>query len=153
MNPHPDTWTLRVTLPRDRRQSGDFALIDPAGNTMLVGGCLGKADGDRALQAGNPARDPIQPYGDTPTGRYAPAQILPLVPRHPRMGDYAISMIGVDGQARQAMARRTGLYIHGGRGDGRLVPTYGCLRLLDRDMLAIERRVGRGWIVIEIGER
>jgi len=153
MSPNPDTWTLRVSLPRDRRQSGDFELLDAAGNKVLVGGCLGKADNEQAIKAGNAARDPIRPYGDTPSGLYRPARVLHLVPRHQRMGDYAIPMIGAAGQALGAMAARTGLYVHAGRGDARLVPTYGCLRLLDRDMLAIQRRVGDSLITVEIAER
>lgn len=153
MSPNPDTWTLRVTLPRDRRQSGDFSLIDPAGNTMLVGPCLGKADNQRAMEAGNINRDPVRPYGDTPAGHYKPTRIQHLVPAHHRMGVYVIAMVGSAGQALAAMTERTGLYVHGGRGDARLWPTYGCLRLLDRDMLAIQRRVGDALIAIEIGER
>ncbi|MGQ3072559.1 MAG: L,D-transpeptidase [Ferrovibrionaceae bacterium] len=152
MNPNPDTWTLSVRLPRDRRLPGNFALIDPAGNTVLVGGCLGKADGQRAIQARNPDRDQARPFGDTPTGRYRPAQIAHLVPPHAVMGDYVIPMIGIEGRALAAMAERSGLYVHGGRGNDRLVPTHGCLRLLDRDMIAIDRCVGRGLISIEIRE-
>jgi len=143
---------LIATLPHDRRYEGEFRLHNEAGNVVLAGGCLGKADNLRARDEGNPSRDPIQPYGDTPTGGYVPAKVLRYDPPHHRMGTFAIVLNGADGDALQArvLGKRTGLAIHGGRGDGRLVPTFGCLRLRDRDMAAIARIVGDDLVEVVI---
>ena len=41
-------------------------------------------------------------------------------------------MFGLQGDAATAVeCGRTGLGLHAGRGDDRLVPTYGCLRITD----------------------
>lgn len=145
-------WLLIVKLRHDRSQAGDYSLLDPSSVVVLRGSCLGKADNARATQAGNRARNPVKPYGDTPLGRYRPAPITVFSPHHPRLGAYGIELIGEAGPALVAMAERTGLWVHAGRGDGRLVPTYGCLRLLDRDMAAMARLVGRGLVRVTIAE-
>lgn len=145
-------WLLTAHLRHDRAQPGEFRLIDPAGSPVLVGACLGKADGQQAAKVGNPSRNPVRPYGDTPLGRYAPARLTTFNPPHPRLGLYGIELIGEAGPALAAMAERAGLWVHGGRGDGRLVPTYGCLRLLDRDMAAVARRVGGDLVRVTIAE-
>ncbi len=143
-------WLLTAHLRRDRATPGEFRLTDPAGSPVLVGTCLGKADNEKAAKVGNAARDPLKPYGDTPVGDYAPARVTTFKPPHPRLGLYGIELIGEAGQALGAMAERSGLWVHGGRGDGRLVPTYGCLRLLDRDMAAVARRVGDDLVRVTI---
>ncbi|KKC24867.1 hypothetical protein WP12_16670 [Sphingomonas sp. SRS2] len=51
-----------------------------------------------------------------------------------------ISLTPESGQARDAWnAGRDGLGIHAGRGDERLLPTLGGIRILERDMSVIER--------------
>lgn len=127
------TFRIVIKLPADRTQEGILVLYRDD-LTVSVMRCLGKADNQRAAEAGNPHRDPILPYGDTPLGAYAPASLEILNPPHPRMGSYVIPLTGIGGDAKAAMAARAGLAIHAGRGDERLVPTYGCVRLLDRDI-------------------
>ena len=127
---------ILAVLPADRTRPGWLRLLE---GTLLAftARCLGKADNGRALARGNPTRDPVLPYGDTPSGIYSPAKAIAFDPPHPRMGRHAIPLIGVSGPALTAMTLRDQLYIHGGRGDDRLIPTFGCLRLLDRDMAAL----------------
>jgi hypothetical protein len=145
-----------ATLPSDRRLAGEYRLFNAAGNVVHAGACLGKADNLRAAQEGNPSRDPIEPYGDTPLGGYVPAKVSRFDPPHHRMGAVAIPLEGADGDALQARVRgkRAGLFIHAGRGDGRLVPTFGCLRLRDQDMAAVARIIGDDLVeVIVEGEQ
>lgn len=143
---------IRIELPADRRGIGNLRLLPKAivGSTSsqsLQTGlpqipCIGKADNARAADKGNPYRDPIRPFGDTPFGLYKPAPILRLEPTHARMGSYFLPLDGTAGEALKAASNgRNGLGIHGGRGD-RLVPTYGCIRLRDRDMAALAEAVG-----------
>lgn len=133
---------IRVTLPADRTKPGTLELLETGAllgdRQLLVVACLGKADNRRALVEGNPSRDPLKPYGDTPTGIYGAVNVVTLDPPHKRLGAVAIALRGVAGDALQAAQLRTGLFIHGGpdepKYDERLIPTLGCLRLLNRDM-------------------
>jgi hypothetical protein len=120
-------------LPQDRRLVGALHLFGPRGGLIATGvPCLGKADGARAAAAHNPERRPVLPYGDTPAGTYKPALVEIFETWHPRMGRGCIPLEGEAGDALIAAQHgRTGLAIHAGRGDGGLVPTYGCLRLAD----------------------
>ena len=126
---------LRIFLPRDRSKPGFFHLFDIDGHAVLTNiRCLGKADAERAIGEGNPDRHPDLPYGDTPAGTFEPTALQMFPTPHPRMGTGCIPLVGASGQALDAKLRgRTGLAIHAGRGDDRLVPTYGCIRLLQRD--------------------
>lgn len=142
---------ITIRLPRDRSKPGELDLIDDAGLLLLRGlPCLGKADNERAAKAGNPRRLPTKPYGDTPTGTYATATVATYAPPHPRMGAFAIPLEGIDGEALIARAERTGLAIHGGRGNVRLVPTFGCVRLFDDDMLALAVNIGKSTVTTTI---
>lgn len=171
---------IRVTLPHDRTRPGRLLLLsdagappaDPAfrpsvparGRVLLEAPCLGKADNGQALKNGNPDRDPVRPWGDTPTGTYRPAKVITFSPEHATLGRFAIALVGSGGQALEAMLerpdkpRRTELYIHAtrsldeGRGETRLIPTYGCLRLLDADMAALAALLGDQAVAITIDE-
>ena len=124
---------ISATLPGERREPGQLFLeIDGERHGPIA--CLGKADQERADKAGNPARDPILPYGDTPTGVYRAAKLVHHVPPHARVGEWFLPLVGRSGEAFDAMAARTAVGIHAGRGNDRLVPTYGCLRVSDDDM-------------------
>lgn len=125
---------IRIDLPKNRYNPGRLAVVDDNGETAFVCDCLGKADNQRAARADNPDRDPTLPYGDTPTGTYETTQITMFAERHRSLGDGWIVLEGTGGDALTAAEKgRTGLGIHAGRGDDRLVPTYGCVRVLDRD--------------------
>jgi hypothetical protein len=66
-----DVPTIRVQLPRDRRNAGVLWVEDDNGR-KIAGDypALGKSDSQTAADKGNPNRDPLQPYGDTPLGDY-----------------------------------------------------------------------------------
>ena len=126
-----------VYLPHDRVHAG-YLELEVNGKVVFNCGALGKADNAKAAKCGNPGRDPVRPWGDTPCGSYDPARVMTLPPPYGHLGKYFIPMEGTIGQAAEAKTNgRTGLGIHGGRGNDRLVPTNGCVRLLDDDMEAL----------------
>lgn len=129
-------------LPKDRSQPGRLSLCDAAGDAIESWPCLGKAAGELARAAGNPKRDPLKRNGDTPLGDYAPARVQPAYGAE-GIGNEWIPIEGADGDALQARLNgRRGLAIHAGRGDARLVPTAGCVRMLQRDFDALCELVG-----------
>jgi len=135
--------TLHVYLPEDRRGIGDALLCTTWAMSFGPWPVLGKADNRTAARHGNPSRDPIQPYGDTPLGAYWPRAFQPVpANRQARFGAHWLPLVGRGGDAWRAMeAGRGGLYLHGGRGDI-LMPTYGCLRMRDRDLEKLAARAG-----------
>lgn len=148
-------YKLAVNLPGNRWNTGEAHLFAPDGGPVLAHmPCYGKADNKRAAEALNPTRDQTRPWGDTPSGTYAPTRVLRFNPPHRTFGRYAILLEGVSGQALAAKANgRTDLAVHGGRGDAKLMATYGCLRLFDRDIEAIAKAVGDDLVAVEIHEK
>lgn len=134
-------------MPGTLQVSNQFG--EPIGSPLP---CLTKADSQRAIEAGNHDRVPSLPYGDTPWGEYMPTQVIIFETPHKRMGAWAIPLVGLSGQALKAMETRHGLYIHGGRGSDRLIPTYGCVRLLDDDGEWLVDLVGTATLNIAIHE-
>jgi hypothetical protein len=59
-----------VQLPADRTQKGTLSLVAADGATLLAGPfqTYGKADGQTAAANGNPTRNTLLPFGDTPLG-------------------------------------------------------------------------------------
>lgn len=143
---------IEVFLPRDRAKSGYLHLFEGDGECVIYDvPCRGKADNQRAAANGNAARDPTLPYGDTPSGRYLPARVIRYNPRHPTFGPYAILLEGESGDALKAKRNgRTGLAIHGGRGDDLLVATYGCIRVHDSEMGRLAHVIGDREVVVEV---
>ncbi|WP_367614555.1 L,D-transpeptidase [Teichococcus coralli] len=139
----PVDLVIRVELSEDRDQTGTLILQDGSGRRL--GGpypAFGRSDNATAKAHKNPARNPIQPYGDTPTGTYE-------IPRVVATGDEtnyrsrsygpngALVLRPTAGQALTAAGNgRIGLMIHGGApgSGGRLRATHGCVRLSDQDM-------------------
>jgi len=138
--------TIVVKLPDDRTEYGTIQVEDDAGN-VLAGPfpAYGKADNSRASNEGNPSRDPVRPYGDTPTGGYLLGAVEPTgagtgfsEPTYGNAG--AIRLIPNSGQALEAEHNgRSGLLIHGGstNATGGLRPTYGCVRVGNDDMAKV----------------
>lgn len=148
--------TIKVTLPRGRQFPGSLRLT-----TTSVGGAnteltlfgpipvLGRADSADAARHGNPDRNPLKPYGDTPTGTFACTVVgagdsLRSYGPHGRIllravGGAALLAAG-DGLAITTDdGHRAGLMIHGGApgNGGGLRPTHGCLRLSNENMAAL----------------
>jgi len=140
------TLQIVVQLPLDRTKTGTLRLIGDAGNTLAGPyDVLAKADNGTAMAHGNPNRDPLQPYGDTPEGVYS-------VPRAIAAGggtSYSAHSYGPYGAlvlqpssgeaATAAAAGRVGLLIHSGDPGQTepLRPTHGCLRLSNDSMNAL----------------
>lgn len=136
--------TIRVGLHSDRTRIGSLSLYDSSG-TRLAGPfpALGKADSTAAKNHGNSARNPLLPYGDTPSGSYAADRLLRTgIGTGYRDRSYgpngAIRLIPTSGDAALA-ADRTGLLIHSGdpSSNGGLRPTNGCIRLSNADMASL----------------
>lgn len=127
--------TIQIQLPINRQFLG----------RITFGGwwaeCLGQADLMAAIQHGNPQRNPLKGYGDTPLGRYR-ATLGPAHSSTPAdlrsYGPHRVILLQpLDGDALTAAKNgRDGIWIHGGApapdGIG-LRPTHGCVRLSDRN--------------------
>lgn len=137
-------------LPANRLEPGLLHLFDHDGVLLHTAACFGKADNTRAAAEGNPDRDPVQPYGDTPAGDYKPSKVERFDPPHQRMGSAFIPLHGASGDAMRAQLSRTGLGIHAGKGDGALIPTFGCVRVRDRDMGVLAREIGSDPVTVTI---
>ncbi|MGA7410622.1 MAG: L,D-transpeptidase [Bryobacteraceae bacterium] len=94
----------------------------------------------RRRSSNRSARDPTQPFGDTPTGRYAIVELVNHTPGETRVHTYgahpSILLDPLSGQALRAKQNgRTGLMVHGGAppATGGLRPTNGCVRLSEDD--------------------
>ncbi|BCW89981.1 hypothetical protein sos41_31490 [Alphaproteobacteria bacterium SO-S41] len=132
--------SIKITLPRNRANPGTLSVLDAAGREQLTVPCLGKAAGEIATKAGNPSRNPLKRRGDTPLGTYLAHVGAAAFGRY--MKSYGLGWIPIDpigGDAQKAEdAGRTGLAIHGGRGNGpKLIPTAGCVRVGDADFAKI----------------
>jgi hypothetical protein len=141
--------TISIKLPADRTRTGTLVIVDPITGVNLFGPVpvLGRAARNTATAHGNPNGDPLQPFGDTPTGGYRVVDIVANgagtsrpVAQYGQSG--SIVLDPASGAAATAKANgRTGLLIHAGRHafssvvDARaLKPTNGCIRMLDWDM-------------------
>lgn len=144
---------IHVFLFADRTKPGVLALLDEGGADACWP-CLGKADNARAVLAGNDGRDPAYPYGDTPTGGYRATRLVRFATTHPRLGAAWFPIEGESGQAVEARIKggRTGLGIHAGRGDDKLVPTYGCVRMRQTDFDRLAALVDGEWLKVAVSE-
>lgn len=139
-------FTLVVKLPCNRDYCGELSLISADGG-ILAGPfkVAGRANTSAAVQAGNPERSPLLPYGDTPTGQYRLVRILKSgagTSYHARIyGGHGILVLsGASGDAALAEASgRFHLFIQGGPlyKDGRLCSTNGALRMRNADLAAL----------------
>jgi hypothetical protein len=158
---------LMVSLPRDRTRTGTIELwpaavftvplpatpapAEPLKPRLNAGpfACLGKSDNEAAIDAGNPSRDPLRPFGDFPLGEYSgqlvelPSPPGPVFERE--YGPYGyIVLTAVAGDALQAQKNgRYGIRVHAGDPypSGGLRPTHGCLRLSNADFLELRQAI------------
>lgn len=141
-----------IELPSDRRKQGSLRLYD--GERLLISDvvCLGKSDGMRAARANNIFRTTTKIKGDTPLGSYTSPGVTPAfvfgigdtwIPIQPTAGD---ALVGYNNGRR-------GLAIHGGRGNDRLMPTEGCVRLYDLDFKALASLLDGEAVEVEIVQR
>lgn len=164
--------TIRVRLPADRTRTGTLTLVNPRTGLVLYGPVpvLGRAAGNAASANGNPSRNSLQPYGDTPTGTYDLARIVGNgngtsrpVAVYGQSGSIVLEPTGGDALTAKRNGR-VGLLIHAGRHafssvvDARaLKPTNGCIRMLDFDMASLIKAIKDnslffpGKVAVEIG--
>lgn len=137
---------LLIELPVDRDVCGRLTLFDENGKTLCGPFPVAGRAGDAVAAAnGNPRRDPLLRYGDTPTGVYAVRHLLKSGKGTPfnasEFGARGVVVIeGVAGEAAYAEANgRFHLLISGGAPsvDGRPRATAGGLRLSDADMAVL----------------
>ena len=134
--------TLSVTLSKDRKILGTIESRSDAGRIGGPWECYGKSDNAKAAAQGNPTRNPLKKFGDTPTGTYSltlagqPQADTRTFGPHP-----VIMMEAKSGQCLDAVSKggRAGIWLHGGHlnGVGKLRPTYGCLRVHNATMVEI----------------
>ncbi|WP_052730177.1 L,D-transpeptidase [Sphingomonas sp. SRS2] len=135
---------LVIKLPSDRKLPGKLMLFSPAAGPadkpIFSCSCLGRSAG----HANNPTRDPLKYRGHTPLGEYAVTFVTTLARPITGIGSLWVGLDPIGGQAQKAEdAGRTGLGIHGGRGDEVFKMTHGCIRLLDRDMAALAKAAAK----------
>jgi hypothetical protein len=149
----PNAASVVISFPADRSKPGTLVLRDSAGK--LIFSC--RAFGRSAGHASNPSRDPMKFRGNTPLGKYATTFISHLAKPVTGIGSLWVGLDPdnfYDTQARRAeKAGRTGLGIHGGRGDAVLKATHGCVRVLDRDMADFYRIAGKARFTVTIEEK
>lgn len=131
---------IEINLPANRNLPGWLRILDATGASLFGCACLGKADNLEARRRGNPNRDPLKPYGDTPLGQWR-GRISPKPMADTRTyGIHPVIMltpVGGDALAAHDLGRR-GIWIHGGAlRIGSLRPTYGCIRVANEHMAAI----------------
>jgi hypothetical protein len=138
--------TISVELPVDRTKAGRLSLLDQNGKRIAgPWRVLGKADGLTAVRKGNPQRNPLTQYGDTPTGTYKVTGAFKVgdgtAYNKKSYGIHALRLDPTGGDAKQAkdLFGRTGLLIHSGDlgATGKLRPTNGCLRMSNDDIKAL----------------
>lgn len=173
-----DQYYIQVRLHPDRDRVGTLTVYYKG---FMVAGpfsVLGRSNDGLARKHGNSTRDPLLPYGDTPTGWYraglrstdAYSQTYGKEYSGVKNG-YSFGNEGLvvldpySGQALQAKRPpngRVGILAHAGSlsRDGGLRPTAGCLRLSPSDMqtlsttlgwFAMTERAGRELVDIAVG--
>jgi hypothetical protein len=141
---------LIVALPSNRDIEGTVHLEEDG--RILAGPfpVCGRADSTVARRHGNPTRNPLLPFGDTPLGLYRVLGLLPsgfgtALPKK-LFGPHSVLVLQpVGGDAALADANgRFHTLIQGGKEsrDKRLLPTNGSLRLRDKDQKKLLRALG-----------
>ena len=143
---------ILIKLPKDRRQPGTLSVLERDAVILAGIDCRGKADNGTAKARGNPERVCILPYGDTPSGAWHGCEVAHFAKPVDGLGKAWIALERPwSGDAVNALIHgRTGLGIHGGRGNGDLVATKGCIRVRDNDFALIVDALGLDEFIVEI---
>ncbi len=165
----PPQLQVLVELKTDRRRVGRLRLValdagGGAGGSKDLFRCraLGLADMATALKAGNPARDPLKPFGNAPCGTWTGCRLVTrqkfapndgIGPRwiplhHTRAADEATRQLL---NPRRPMCRWE-LGIHAGWGNGHLMLTQGCIRVRDEDFDRLAALLGDATFDVRIVE-
>ena len=128
--PSTGKWYIKITLPANRYNYGTLKLYDKNGNQIYSCSALGRSVSNAS---------PLVYRGNTPTGIYSGYLYGPASPRD-SYGPYkVIAMDGISGQIVQS--GRSGIWIHGGRSQENLSPTYGCVRVFEKDQKALQDKI------------
>ncbi len=137
-----------VELPLDRGFCGRLIAFDDLGKLLCGPFPVAARAGDARAQAeGNPSRNPMLRYGDTPTGNYRVTRIVRHeADAHERFGPNGVLVLEATG-GDAALAEANGryrLFIQGGSlaANGALRSTSGSLRLRNEDLATLARLVG-----------
>jgi hypothetical protein len=133
-------WFVRIVveLPRNRDLCGALLVFGTTGQVICGPfAAAARANDGLASLRGNPTRNPLHRFGDTPTGTWRVRETLPSGPETnfpaPEFGPYGVVILeGTGGDAALADANgRFRILIQGGdpSADGRLRATAGGLRL------------------------
>lgn len=154
-----------VELRPDRRRVGRLRLLARgAGAPRVLFRCraLGLADTATALKAGNPARDPLKPFGDAPCGHWTGCRLVARAKFVPKdgIGPRWIPLHhrhAADEATRQLLNPRRPLCrwemgIHAGWGNGHLMLTQGCIRVRDEDFDRLAALMGDEAVDVHIVE-
>ena len=146
---------IDIILPANRNLPGWLRLLDAQGNLLFACPCLGKADNAMAAAKGNPTRNPLLPFGDTPLGQWeGRISARPMSNTRTYGIHRVIDLHATGGDALRAQNnKRDGIWIHGGAARmGRLRPTYGCIRVADEHMGALLEILDKhlaAWVPVE----
>lgn len=124
---------IEIILKANRAYPGQLRLVGNDERAIVQGLCMGLADRAQAEKQGNPQRDPVKAWGNTPTGEYT-GRLLGYVPKPARSYgvEEPVTLEPTSGQALLAKQNgRAGLWIHSGdlTTGGFLRPTFGCIRI------------------------
>ncbi len=152
---------IEARLPKDRNIPGVLRIVDERAVTAFSCPCLGKADNARARAEGNPTRDPLRRFGDTPLGLWRARIGRKMADTRTYGVHRVVTLQGLGGDALRACQNgRSGIWLHGGVLNMRrlLRPTFGCLRVADDHMAAILEILDRyfaplpqleRWVILE----
>lgn len=129
---------ITVLLPKNRTQLGTLTATHD-GRELGSYAVYGKSDNATAKAKGNADRDPLKPFGDTPTGHWKVTVGNKHADTHTYGTEPVFMLWPLDGQALASHGpryRRTGIWLHGGglNAAGGLRPTFGCLRVHNETM-------------------
>ncbi len=123
-------WQITVSLPENRANTGTLKLYDSYGNVLKTMNCLGKSDLGYCQCRIN---------GNTPIGTYD-GQLGGPESDTAAYGPYmVIKTQGISGFITQTP--RSGIWVHGGRSQTTLQPTYGCVRIFNAQQLSLQTTI------------
>ncbi|HBD94670.1 MAG: hypothetical protein A2015_04960 [Spirochaetes bacterium GWF1_31_7] len=124
--PATGKWKIVIDLSKNRYNIGTLSLYDQYGTVKLTMNCLGRSASNDSMSVFR---------GNTPTGVYSGYLDGPY--DNAVYGPYkVVNMTGVSGLI--TTTPRSGIWIHGGRSQTSLSPTYGCVRIFNADQKKLQ---------------
>jgi hypothetical protein len=114
----------------DRFKVGTLTLYNSSQMSVFSCQALGRSADNTPMNVTN---------GNTPIGYYDGWLDGPVSPSDSYGPNKVVMMTG--GSGNVYVPPRSGIWIHGGRDQSTLTPTYGCVRAFDRDMLSLSNHI------------